>query len=307
MKRLNLIILTLASFNICSAQEFGTIDSKWVYNYLGTWTQGVTFIQFHKDTSIDGILTKIFKKNAKRFIYRDRTIMDFELKPIYIRSIDGIVTTSEDALNFDTLYNFKAEIGRSWYYTTHENFPWVRDDTITMTIMDTFRINVAGKNLFAQAVRFKFKSFTDNVDTVYEYIGAGRHYILPFDEEAVAVDGGEGGILRCFTNEVIGLTEFNKGDFQNRFSYDCMNLTDNENIFKLPQSIQLGRTVFEDILTMNNLSYHATQFKVFNIQGKLLFIGECRPGVNQIDLSYLSSGMHIIHFEFKGGIKIIKL
>ncbi len=306
MKTKFTFLILLTTFKIGYSQEFGSKDARWVYNYDGTWSKGVTIMQFERDSIMDGIPTRIYKKEGIRFIRKDNSTINFALKPIYIRSIDGVVTTSEDAKIFDTLYNFKAEIGRSWYYSTHDTPNW-GNDTITMTIWDTFRVSVSGQKLFAQTVRFKNKNFTDYVDTVYESIGARRHYILPFDEEEVSADGGEGGFLRCFNNDLVGLVEFNKGDIQIRYSYDCETLTSTKTGSESISNILIIGNPFVDILTFNNLARYKQQFKVFNFQGALLFSDEAQPGVNQIDLSKLNSGLLFMTFENKKGYKIVKL
>ncbi len=307
MKTQTIFLFCLTTLKIAYTQEFGSKNARWVYNYDGTWSKGVTIMQYRSDSIIDGIPTRIYKKEGLRFIRRDSSTLKFDLKPIYIRSIDGIVTTSEDAIHFDTLYNFKANIGRTWFYTTHyPPNPW-GNDTISMTIWDTFRVSVSGHDLFAQTVRFNNKNFTDYVDTVYENIGAKRHYILPFDEEEVSADGGEGGHLRCFYDNSIGLAVFNKDDIQNWYSYDCETLSTTENKFEAILDIRIFENPFVDILNISNLTHYKKQFKVFNIHGNLLYEDVANPGLNQVELSRLHSGMLYIIFENKTGFKIIKL
>lgn len=305
MKTNILFLCFLTALKMVYTQDFGSNDARWVYNYDGTWSYGVTIMQYEKDSIIAGIPTKIYKKEGIRIIRRDSSIIKFALRPIYIRTINGIVTTSENAVYFDTLYNYKAEKGRSWDYTTSGLINY-GIDTITMTIWDTFRVNVSGQELFAQAVRFNNKNFTDYVDTVYDIIGSKRHYIIPFDEVSVAVDGGEGGFLRCFSSSEVRNAEFNNGDIQNRYIYDCTNLTSSETEMEHKYEIRIIENPFKDILTFINLTSRKQQFKVFNLQGTTLFTGECKQGVNQVDLMNENSGQYILLFESGEIYKVIK-
>ena len=286
-------------------QEFGSKDARWVYNYNGFWSKGVTIMQYESDSILDGIPTRIYKKEGIRYIRKDSSILKFALKSIYIRSIDGVVTTSEDAVIFDTLYNFKAEIGRSWYYTTHDSPSWW-NDTITLTVWDTFTTTISGQRIFAQTVRYKFKSFTDRVDTVYEYMGAKRHYILPFDEEAVAVDGGEGGILRCFNNSILGTVALNENDIEFRFPYECDELTSAKKEIFRSLNYEIQSNPFSDILAIKNYTDDNKIVKLYNLQGQFINESLLMPGENIFDFNYLLRQCYVITIDNKFVYKIIK-
>ncbi|MBK6861291.1 MAG: hypothetical protein IPG95_13540 [Saprospiraceae bacterium] len=60
MKEIFTLFPFLNCSGICIAQEFDTSDSKWVIDYNGVWSEGITEIQFEKDTSIDNRICKKF-------------------------------------------------------------------------------------------------------------------------------------------------------------------------------------------------------------------------------------------------------
>ncbi|MBK9220518.1 MAG: hypothetical protein IPO16_00145 [Saprospiraceae bacterium] len=178
MKEIFTLFAFLISSGISVAQEFGTSDSKWVFDYNGVWSEGITEIQFEKDTFIDNRLCKKFIKKALRRVRPKGPIESETLFPLYLYNKNGLIEFSEDGLHFDTLINFKAKIGQSW-----KIFRYYRNmivDEIKLTIIDTFNTQISGVNLFSQAVWYYYSpQLTNFVDTVYEYIGGKWLYIIP--------------------------------------------------------------------------------------------------------------------------------
>lgn len=292
MKHKITILILFFSYIVCNAQEFGTSDSKWLYDHNGVWSEGITEIQYEKDSLIDWRLTKKFTKKGTRRI-RPNGIPETEiLKPIYIHTNNGIIEFSVDALHFDTLINFQAYKGKSWkIFRYYKSF---KVDSIELTVLDTFRTRISGHDLFGQAVKYTIPNWTNFVDTVYEYIGGKWLYILPFDDKDIGLDGGEGGLLRCFHNSLIGVVQFNTSQFGSNFPYDCQNLTGVKINSIDDSSIKLYLNAGDDYLIAENHSMRKISANLSNIYGQLIYNLDINPGMEHFDLSSLYPGIYII-------------
>ncbi|MBK8483019.1 MAG: T9SS type A sorting domain-containing protein [Saprospiraceae bacterium] len=305
MKEIFTLFAFLISSGISVAQEFGTSDSKWVFDYNGVWSEGITEIQFEKDTFIDNRLCKKFIKKALRRVRPKGPIESETLFPLYLYNKNGLIEFSEDGLHFDTLINFKAKIGQSW-----KIFRYYRNmivDEIKLTIIDTFNTQISGVNLFSQAVWYYYSpQLTNFVDTVYEYIGGKWLYIIPFDDKEVALDAGEGGIIRCFKNNLLGLVDFANKQYGSKFEYECDDLTriNNKNVEIENPFIQIH--LFHNYLNIKNNSKKDLILNIYNLQGQIVTRKLLDVGLNQINIEYLNNGIYIVLCENHITYKIIK-
>ncbi|MEP7196520.1 MAG: hypothetical protein ABI851_08370 [Saprospiraceae bacterium] len=293
MKIITIVFLIFISAINCYTQEFGTLNSEWIYDYNGFWAQGVTIIRFEKDTILSGVLTQVYTKRAIRRISHSADTTSFNLTPIYIRSKDGIILISVKGEVFDTLINYKAEIGRSWNINKRYNDNSIAS-SIKITILDTFRTNFSGVNVFTQSARYTWPQFLDYVDTVYEYMGSRFHYINPFDELEVAVDGGEGGEIRCFRNDKIGLVSFRDLRFGSNYPYDCQNLSANGDFTHGNIGMPLSVTYQNFILHIENSSSETYRLNISDINGRLKMTDYIYPGLNTYELLNMPNGIYIL-------------
>ncbi len=305
MKILFSILLLALTTEFCLAQDFGTPDSRWVFDYAGAWSTGITEVQYEKDTLIAGELIRKFSKKATRKRTIDGQLSSFDLKPVYIRSIDGLIEFSEDAILYNTLINYKARIGHSWKIYRYWNS--VITDSIQITIVDTFRTEISGVRLFTQAAEYKSPGWSTFIDTIYEYIGLKWLYILPFDDKDVSRDGGEGGIIRCFKNELLGIVSFDNLQYGSNYKYNCNNLTNIENNSNGTTVIDLYSTPIRDNLQIVNKNNKFVTIRVLNIYGDQVYERTIMPGIQLIDLSALSNGIYFISMDGNIIGKIVKI
>jgi len=305
MKQIFTLFALLISSVICFAQEFGTSDSKWVFDYNGVWSKGITEIQFEKDTFIDNRPCKKFIKKALRRAMANGPIVSEALFPLYLDNKNGLIEFSEDGLHFDTLINFKAKIGQSWKISRYYKNRGV--DEIKLTIIDTFNTQISGVNLFSQAVWYYYSPHLTNfVDTVYEYIGGKWLYILPFDDKEVALDAGEGGIIRCFKNNLLGLVDFANKEYGSKFEYDCDDLTTINNKNPEIENPLIQIHSFNNYLNIKNNSKKELILNIYYLQGQIVIRKLLDLGLSQINIECLNNGIYIVLCENHITYKIIK-
>lgn len=290
-----MLCIALYAINVF-AQEFGTLNAEWIYNYNGFWSQGVTIVKFEKDTILYGVPTQCYAIKAIRTKLHPTDSTNFDLSPIYIRAKDGIILISEGGEVFDTLINYKAEIGRSW--NMHKRYRHINDIRYSMkiTVLDTLRTNFSGVEVFTMVAKYEYiwPKFIDYIDTIYEYMGSRFHYILPFDELEVAVDGGEGGELKCFRNDTLGLVSFKNLRFGGNFPYDCNIINASDLKPMQHDKLPISWKYFNSVLQIENLSgitYHFNLVDVFNRQ---MVIGTIHSGLNTLNIPDLPKGIYYL-------------
>ena len=303
-KSLTIIIILFFVISNIYGQYFGSSDSEWVYDYSGFPNIGITNIKFRKDTIIENRLTQLFDKQVYR-VNRDNDSLFFNSAPICFYVENGVVEFSMDKLNFDTLYNFKARIGQSWMIYRHDR---PRSDSIKVTILDTFRTMISNRNILTQQVEWTFHyAFGSStfIDTAYEYIGTRWIYINPFDEKDRGIDDGEGGMLRCFKNNKLGVVEF-YSEYQSDYEYDCDDLTSittaqgNETLYTLSPN-----PVVDELIVKSEYSDRAT-LTIVDIMGRVVRLADILQGTNTMDVSGIPSGYYIVVINGTRVGKIVK-
>ena len=136
----------------------------------------------------------------------DSPVYTDTLTDLYTYSDSGIVWMFDSQLNaFDTLYNFSASPGDSWQLI-HLPEPAFMDPHFFLTILDTGHINMDGSSLRWLSVQYDFGELWSDqifIDTLIERIGSIDGYMLPYSLPNGATDGGEGGPLRCYSDNEI--------------------------------------------------------------------------------------------------------
>lgn len=279
--------------NSINAQIFGGEDSKWIFNYSARL--GITHVFYEQDTLIGERSCKKFRKQSlsvSPFISPDT--IQFELEPMFIHEQEGIVEFSLDKVHFDTLHNFYAPIGTSWrlYFNHNSSSPsW-----LDLSIVDTFRTPINNRMVFSQAVAYKesFPPYKIFVDTTYAMIGNKWSYILPWDYQNRALDGGEGGLLICFENEYLGAVSLLEAFFDdsfNDFGYECSStLTGTQNIDDLPKSFICYPNPAHDYLQLE--FSQATTIQVYQSTANRVGVFFFEKGSHQIDIGDWERGIY---------------
>jgi len=305
-KVLFFIVISLWTLTHISGQEFGTPDSEWVYDYSGGHSYGVTKLMYSKDTLIRRRLVSVFIKEAYRYSTLRDSFVYFP-EPIYLHSRNGIVEFSTDKINFDTLYNYNAKIGQSWMIYRHD-FPTL-DDSMRITILDTFTTFISNVKLFTQRIEvihiWRTTGTYSYIDTVYEQIGGRWTYIFPFDIIDTGVDGGEGGFLRCFKNDELGVVEF-YSMYQSDYEYDCDNLTSTISPIEMENAYNIYPNPVLNELNVESEYNDLSTLQIIDITGQVIRTTDIMLGLNTLDVSSIPSGYYMILINGKMVGKVVK-
>lgn len=308
MKKSTLLFcLFIFSFQLYS-QHYVSNDAQWVYNFNGFWGQGITRITYEQDVLIEDRLVKQFGRYHSYFLWDLPDTNHVRNGSLYLYENNGIVERSLNGAWFDTLYNFKATIGEQWNSYQERRFAGnvVKYDTTITTVTDTFHQTISGRSFFCQELNLERHNYTGYVytytDTIYEFLGSLNYYIDPYDAGSRAVDAGEGGPLRCFSNNGIGVIPISSGFFP----YEC---------------VELATSVEEEILSNNlriypNPALHSVYIEndlneeipvvIHDLIGRKLKEVYITPGKSEIDILSFGSGLYIISSEGQIISRILK-
>jgi hypothetical protein len=300
------VFLTLISPFLLFGQDlniqYGDSNAVWVYNY--SIVPAVTRVKANGDTIVNGRKLKIFEKT--QFERKSSAeIMVFPLPPLYVFTESGIVEFSTDLIHFDTLYNFQLNIGESWTIPQRNNSGMPTGIFSTKTVVDTFSLFINGRNVYCQSVMELPDSFMDTVypvhprDTIYQSIGSRRRYVLPFDYLDVATDSGEGGVLRCFNDDNIGLVEYVHpysmyGDFFSDSEYDCDQISSISSIPTSNTYITVFPNPASNIIHIQSDRKDIRSLIFYNLQGVPILEKQGHGDTLDLDISDIPSGMYFV-------------
>jgi len=284
--RIIVFLISISFSALCSAQEFGGPDSKWVFNITGRY--GPNIIEFDKDTLLDSVPYNKFIMTTQSF--PDQGI---GMRPLYLRNHQGLVTWSSEGVNSDTLFNLNAAPGDSW---TTPHFRSFVDKNFVFNVVDTFTTTFTGKELKGLSYTVVPEgNFTPNfVDTIIEHIGFRHSFILPFD----GFDSGGGwniaGSLMCFQNDALGTIELDSPFFfGDLFPYDCGQLTSTEDDISLDFDIVLYPNPTKGRLDISGLDKGHQSYAIYDYSGRRMQVGELL-GDTGLDVSALGSGVYFL-------------
>jgi len=290
----------------CLSQNFGSQDTRWTFDYL---LNGITEVFYEKDTFL-------FDKEFRKFLKRNTNINSgdtvvFDLDPVYFNDDEGVVTYTKDLVYFDTLFNFNAEVGDTW--TIYEDA--LKEDSMQIEVLDVFDTNINNIKLLSQSVSYTRITDGDQssfVDTIYEDIGAKYLYILPFESVRVYP---EGGILRCFVNEKLGIVDLDNAYLYDFYLYSTFEYECNDTITSIA-SVDETNFSFGPNPTSNNLYLwnipQACKFvKLYDINGRKVKDEKVLNSDQELSLSGLDPGIYFIKLHLNSNrvqtIKFIKI
>ena len=293
MPKLTFLFLFFTTF--CQAQDFGNLNAEWVYDHRGGTVFGVTLVEYDRDTIIQGDTIKLFFRTFIRETSSGVVTLPHS-QPIYIRDRNNVVEFSYVPIHFDTLYNFNADIGSSWTIRERRFDGTFTGERLTRTVLDTFHYDFNGVSTFCQEVQ----SSTEIIlDTICSGIGSRIFYIDPFDYLDLAADGGEGGVLRCFSDEVYGIIEFRHpweyygGSFTD-VEYDCNPLGTSVKTPSQNTEFDIYPNPAVDVLHIESSNLALEHIAVYTLQGQQVY-AEAREGrATSLDTSAWASGMYYI-------------
>lgn len=294
------LLLFIVNMAPCFGQGFAESDSKWVFN---NEPPGILEINYEKDTVLQG---KTFSEYLRTIIrLSDQDTFFFEIGSIYLHDDGGIVEYSRDGLYVDTLFNFTAGVGDQWKIFQDSTLT----DSIDIEVLDVFTTTKNNIDLISQSVlytRYVGNNERSFVDTVYEYLGAKYVYLDPFDVEE---GSPEGGILRCFTNDLLGDVDpdnrFTLGvDLYSIYDYNCGETTSLD--FITEENILCYPNPAHSVINIEHQFDSNALMQIIDINGRIC-LEQRIPEVTTIDISRLNTGVYYLLLDGSISSKFFKL
>lgn len=284
-----LFTVLIAVFSLNANAQIATPEkgTTWIYDYGNIGSRGPVLAYCDRDTMIDG----------KSAIVLDETFYDTYRDPgkpeiDTIKRLGSILYIEDSTVfywntnQFDTLYDFGADIGEEWtYYFSGRQ--------------DTLRVIVQGNGVNSDLGAFVALEYTDKYarpwkDTIYESLLGGSGYILPWDETEMQLDGHRGGPLQCFSNS--------KGRYSDRTwtagGAACTDIIEKlsvgevakENLFSIYPNPSQG------VISIST-SQKPTRMEVYNTLGELVFSSE-----TEFKTQTLSPQMYVVKLWRNDGL-----
>lgn len=200
-------------------------------------------------------------------------------------------------LQFDTLYNFNANIGDKWLRVLHPNSAICSPQRREVVVLDTGHVIINSTNLKKIVLKYinvYMATYTTTIiDTVYEKIGSKRNFLFPFVCEGAIIDPDflAGGSFRCYSDNVFGSYNLVSNcnyilnvETKAKEKDDCF-------LFPNPASNQISISC----------AYIASRILISDTYGKFYKI---EPNTNAIDVSELEPGLYCLQIEKSNGARI---
>ena len=298
------IVLTIFLFvsTFLHAQSFGSQNAEWVYDFQGV-AIGVTKFKVSGDTIVNGVTYQRMEKRAIR--QKDYgEIVEYPRLPFYFRQESGLLLYTGNFTFEDTLYNFNAGINASWNLP-RRNFSGQENGFIlTFTVVDTFQTDLNGVSVLSQAVEIG-NSINSNttIDTLFENIGSRNYLFLVYDWPPAGVDTGDRGVLRCFSNDDLGVVDFLPfheaglyADNLSGFEYNCDALSSTEGT-QWSSSFSVYPNPSYDYLTIASSEQRIDQIAIYNLNGILVNSYELDHNQYELDVSHLPAGVYFVQIN----------
>jgi hypothetical protein len=200
---LRLLLLFLLCSGISFGQNWAPNGAQWHYSYYGFFP-GYVDIAYSGDTLIDGQVTKKLTKTFHGLGW-GMDVTSYSIGTEYTYEANGVVYLRYQN-QWDTLYNFSAQVGDSWRMAK-QPFANVAPQNSRLKVLGT-GIKVINSNTL-KYVKVEFVDPQMNPlgfeDTIVENIGFIGSYFLPYDMFDGFVDGNEGGPFRCYSDNNFAL------------------------------------------------------------------------------------------------------
>ena len=307
------IVLTVFLFasTFIHAQSFGSQNAQWVYDYNRMGGPGVTKFKIDRDTTVNGVTYQRMQKVAIRE-NSNGEIVHYPRIPFYLRQDNGIVLYTGDFTFEDTLFNFDAGIGDSW------TLPRRRDNDddffLKYSVVDTFQVNFNGVPVLSQAIEIvNSSSPTIFKDTLIKDIGSRNQLIVLFDWPPPDIEGGDRGVLRCFSNDELGAVDFLPfheaslyADNLSGFEYDCDVLSSTEGA-QSSSFFSVFPNPTNQFLTIASSEQRINQIAIYNMNGVLVNNYELDHTQYELDVSHLPAGVYFVQINELTFEKIVVL
>lgn len=297
-----LLLLFLSLFFLNSfSQDFATSDAKWVYDFNGAWFQGITKIYYEKDTLVGTRQCTKFMRELETSPGNSSV-----LGPVFFYNDNGRIEFSFNAVDFDLLFNFRAGVGSTWQvYRRLENGLLI--DSFQVSIDVNTRSTINGKSLRMQIVTYSNpRRRVSYQEVIYESIGPSIDYLFPWDQDARARDGGEGGPVRCFHNNELGLVELDTSRIHSGYVYECDQLVSINGIPIPDYQLEFYPNPVRDKLQIESYETSKLNIEIVDMLGRRVKQVEIIPGDNDVDMSSFSTGIYLMSIEGRVVRRVLK-
>jgi hypothetical protein len=282
---LRLLLLFLLCSGISFGQNWAPSGAQWHYSYYGFFP-GYVDIAYSGDTLIDGQVTKKLTKTFHGLGW-GMDVTSYSIGTEYTYEANGVVYLRYQN-QWDTLYNFSAQVGDSWRMAK-QPFANVAPQNSRLKVLGT-GIKVINSNTL-KYVKVEFVDPQMNPlgfeDTIVENIGFIGSYFLPYDMFDGFVDGNEGGPFRCYSDNNFALYKPNYLEV----CYYIMGTTELEGsssfqVYPNPVSDQIN-------IPATYINEYGA-YRILSSEGKLIQKGQT---TEQIDVANLPAGNYTLLIE----------
>ena len=283
---MRLLVLFLLCSGLSFAQNWAPNGAQWHYSYYGFFP-GYVDITYTADTIIDGQASKELTKTYHGLGW-DQSITSETFGYEYTYEANGVVYLRYQN-QWDTLYNFNAQVGESWRMAK-QPFTNVATQNSRIKILATGNLiinNETRKYLVAEKCDSNNISLGWLNDTIIENIGFLHDYLLPYDQFDGAVDGNEGGPFRCYSDNNFAIY---KPNYLEVCDY-IMGTTELEGI----ASFQIfPNPVTDQINIPESLIQEYNHFRILSNEGKVIHQGQTTA---TLDVANLPAGNYTLLIE----------
>jgi len=293
MKRLLLLIILTILFSGIKSQTWAPSGASWHYEFNQMFSYGYIKVEYVGDTTVQGKNCKILQKTAYAYSYPgtyDTTVIGKEYT-----YLENDVVYYFNHGQFDTLYNFNAQFGASWKVRKNQlstDSGKVIVDSIGYKIINADTL----KSIFVSPAPGSCVGFYAGTEIV-ERIGCVNGYLLP-DYVDCIMDAGEGGPLRCYSDDNFSL-------YQVDTAISCNKINGIDEHPFSEHDIQVYPNPFSDKFTI--ILPNKSIIEILNSQGQLINTFNNVENTAIIDLTDVSQGVYVIKIMSENYVAIKKI
>jgi hypothetical protein len=265
----------------------------WHYDYVNLGITGHIQIEYIGDSLIAGKNCKVLEKSYHLYYYSTETIDEWVFDTAYTYASNDTVFHLRKDGQFYVLYDFSAAASDNWQ--VDQDSTLCINNTATVTVDSVGTMNINTFTLPWVWVTEDPTSYRSMNGRIIERIGCHDAYMFP-DVNCIG-DGHEGGMFRCYYDDVFGLYKrpgSEDCDFIINLGLDHINV-ELLQIFPNPVSASL-----------NILLRVEGEVKILDNKGGVVYSEMFREtGDQQIDVSGFAIGGYILQFETSGG-RVVK-
>ncbi len=292
---MRLLLLFLLCSGLSFAQNWAPNGAQWHYSYYGFFP-GYVDIAYSSDTLIDGQVTKKLTKTFHGLGW-GMDVTSYSIGTEYTYEANGVVYLRYQN-QWDTLYNFIAQVGDSWRMAK-QPFANVASQNSRLKVIAT-----GTKVINSSTLKYVKVEFVDPQmnplgfeDTIVENIGFIGSYFLPYDMFDGAVDANEGGPFRCYSDNNFAIY---KPNYLEVCDY-IMGTTELEG----SASFQVyPNPVSDQINIPETLIQEYNHYRILSSEGKLIQKGQT---TEQIEVANLPAGNYTLLIESQSQKRFAKV